>query len=183
MPVGAWLRHVVVLPLFVCPVAWAEPTHPAVAAGDRIRYKAPPSRERWTVAHVLESDGWSLLVRPLPGGDPAWISPALVERLEMSRGRRARAREGALIGFVPGAIMGAMAFALACLDYEGPGDCTGRAMSWGAVIGGSATAGLGALVGLGFKSERWEPVAAARPRIGLNLIGGHGLGAAVSIRF
>jgi hypothetical protein len=96
---------------------------------------------------------------------------ASIDRLEVARGQRSAAREGALIGGAIGATLGGLAAAffsaLAC-DIPG-GGCESSVEPYLVLAGGGAAAGagLGALAGLTVRKERWEPVRLDRVRVGI----------------
>ncbi len=127
--------------------------------GDRVRFAADPPAPRWTKARVVEVEGDTLVVRLHENGPATRVPIASARALEVSRGSRRRWPEGAVIGFVPGFAFGAYAGHVLGCDDQGPG-CTAwpATLAAGAVLGAS-TAAVGALVGLLFKKERWEPVA------------------------
>jgi hypothetical protein len=82
------------------------------------------------------------------------LSPANIERLELSRGQRSRAGIGALVGLLLGGVGGA--FALGAMCEEG---CIGAWPLLGLIPGGALVgAGIGAGVGSLIQSERWQPV-------------------------
>ena len=83
------------------------------------------------------------------------------------RGRRSRWREGAVIGFFPGAIF--MGLAVVGLD-ECTHDCdhTGPVMAYG-LAGGLVTGTVGALIGLAVKTDRWTEVSTGRPKTAFSL--------------
>jgi hypothetical protein len=97
---------------------------------------------------------------------------ASVTRIEVSRGERSRWLTGAGAGFVAGAVGTYVALdrggstnpcdPSANQDAIGQGSCLGLAAA-----GGIAGAGLGALVGSLFRSERWEEVPQDRWRVSL----------------
>ena len=95
--------------------------------------------------------------------------------------------EGFLLGFVPGALLGAHFVGFACLDYEGPGTCPGvRGRVMAALLVGGTFGGVGAGIAKVVKPEQWDPIFVERvqvtvaPTLGPR---GRGLGASVSIRF
>jgi hypothetical protein len=107
---------------------------------------------------------------------------ASVTRIEISRGERSRWLAGAGAGLVVGAVGTYVALdrggstnpcdPSANQDAIGQGSCLGLAAA-----GGLAGAGLGALVGSLFRSERWEEVPEDRWRVSL----GPGPGAPIQL--
>jgi hypothetical protein len=113
---------------------------------------------------------------------------ASVSRIEVSRGERSRWKAGAVAGFVVGAV--GTYVALDRGDSTNPCDHSTNqdAMGQGACIalaaaGGVAGAGLGALVGRLFRSERWEDVPKDRWRVSLGLRPGIRFHVSVALAF
>lgn len=162
-----------------------------VAAADEARSVGAGDKVRMTLAHrrfsavVVDVEGEALVVRTGPDAAPTRVPLADLQRLEVAHGRRGHVKEGALIGFVPGFVFGAIVGnALGC-DDQGA-DCTAvpAALATGAVAGG-ITAVAGGLVGLAVRSDRWVdvPATARATRIGAALVplrGGAGVRLAVS---
>lgn len=156
------------LPILMA-VAAAEHVTAPLAAGDRVRFTRPDTVERTTATVVDSGPGW-IVARPAQGGDPVRVPFDSLARLEVARGRRSRAAEGAAIGFIPGAVLGGLlAFGVACLPDAAPREAAGFSPTdrtcnlAGAVlaigaIGGTATGLVGAAVGAFVKTDRWERV-------------------------
>jgi len=145
--------------------------------GDRIRYRIHGAEGR-RVGEVLELGPDSILVQS--AGGPVRVPTASLDNLDVFRGRRSLAREGAIVGFVPGALFGAALGALAaCMDQ---GNCSGAGgpVILGGFMGGAVTAGAGALVGLCFKKDRWERASPRRVRVALVPVRG-GLAGSVTV--
>ncbi len=138
-----------------------------LSSGDRVRLRLSSGGK--TVQGTVDAAGPDeVIVRPKDLAKPLLrLSPQQMEKLEVVRGRRSHWREGAVIGFVPGALF--MGLLVVALDdcYR---DCenTGRVVGFG-LMGGAITGGLGALVGLAVKTDRWAPVATGRPKVALDL--------------
>jgi hypothetical protein len=144
---------VAVLLAAAVPVAAQEPAH--VSTGDKVRL-TPTGAGRFK-ATVLDVQPDALVVR-LGEGAPRRIALSGLSRLEVARGRRGHVLQGALIGFLPGFVLGAYAGnALGC-DDQGA-DCTdvGAAVAGGLMAGG-VTALAGGLVGLAVRGDRWQKV-------------------------
>jgi hypothetical protein len=113
---------------------------------------------------------------------------ASVTRIEVSRGERSRWLAGAGAGFVAGAVATYVALdrggstnpcdRSANQDAIGQGSCLALAAA-----GGLAGAGLGALAGSLFRSERWEDVPDDRWRVSLGLQPGAPFRLVVTLRF
>jgi hypothetical protein len=129
------------------------------------------------VGTIVETKADVWLIRGLEG-DVVRVPAAELRRLEVHRGRRSRAREGALIGMLPGALIGAVGGGLTC--WEQPDCSLVLPMAFGGLLGGAVTGGLGAGVGSLFKTDRWERV--PTPRAALQVRPAAGGGVAVGMR-
>jgi hypothetical protein len=139
-------------------------------------------------ATVVEVAPDFLLVRTEPGAPPRRIELSGLHGLEVSKGKRGNAGKGAVIGFVPGFLAGAvLAYGLSsCTDGGTCGGDAGITLAGGAVVG--ATTGLiGALIGGAHPTERWQAVplpgrTQARFQPTLTAVRG-GLAAGLTLRF
>jgi hypothetical protein len=83
------------------------------------------------------------------------LSTGNIERLELSRGQRSRAKIGALVGLLLGAVGGAVALGAYCEES----DCVGAWPLLGLIpVGALIGAGFGSGVGSLIQTERWQPV-------------------------
>jgi hypothetical protein len=157
----------ILLILLLPTIAMAQ--QPRVAPGQRVRVTAPDVGLTRAPATLEAIDGGELVLRT----DATRRVPlASVARLEMYAGRRSHWLLGAGIGFVagagatylvlnpPGSSSTALCDQSANQDAIGTGECLGLT-----ALGGVAGAGLGALVGLFLKSDKWTDV----PREGWRL--------------
>jgi hypothetical protein len=138
-------------------------------AGEKVRVTTLAGRSR-EKGVVVQTDAESLTVSLGSGQSPVRIPLASIERLEVARGRRTTAREGAAYGGLVGAVLGGLAvagLAEALCDYGS--DCSASAEGYlvGAGIFGAAGAGVGALTGLAIKTDRWERLPVDRVRVGI----------------
>jgi hypothetical protein len=132
-----------------------RPTRPADDQGSRCRV-----RGEWLGSRA---DTVSLTV----AGSTTAFDLDAVSRLEVSRGRRSHWLVGAGVGFVAGAgatylVLNSGGSTALCdrsanQDAISSGECLGLTAA-----GGLAGAGLGALVGMLFRSDRWEEFPLAR---------------------
>ena len=109
-----------------------------------------------------------LAVQPLDAGEPLLrLTPQQIAKLEVVRGRHGHWKEGAVIGFIPGAVF--LTLLSVALDdcYRDCGN-TGQHLAAGAV-GGAITAGAGALIGLAIRTDRWVSVTPSRKKLALDL--------------
>jgi len=139
-----------------------------LAPGDVVRVEVVGNRK--TLKSTIESvTADEITLRPEGVAEPLRLSLQQLDRLEVARGRRSQWREGAVIGFVPGALFfGLVGGVLPCIDSSG--DCfDGGWAATGALIGGGLTASVGALVGLAFKTDRWVRVHDGKAKASLTL--------------
>ena len=138
----------------------------AVDVGDRVRIKAPSLQQGRISGRLLERAGDSFVIEH--GTRPVRVPVSAIESLEVHRGRRSRWKEGGLIGFVPGAVLGGLVGAYAACDDQ-PRDCSGAGgATAGALLVGGTTAVLGAGMGALFKVDRWQRTTTVRlnPTVG-----------------
>ncbi len=180
-------RLLFVIPLLTgAPFAGAAPASRDVVPGDLVRYVIP-ARDGWIRAKVLEVEGDRWLVQPEYLIHPSWIDTVSLRKAEVFRAKGPLVKKGFLVGFVPGAVFGASVAGIACLDYEGPGECPGLGgrLAFAAFVGGT-TGGIGALIAKIAKPERWDPIVDGGARIIVSPMRGprgRGLGATVAISF
>jgi hypothetical protein len=138
-------------------------------AGEKVRVTTLAGRSR-EQGVVVRTDAEFLIVALGREQAPVRIPLASVERIEVARGRRSVAKEGALVGGVTGAILGGVAVAALsealCESPSGCGGATAQASLLGAGLFGAGGAGVGALIGLAIKTDRWERVPVDRVRLG-----------------
>jgi hypothetical protein len=184
---AAWLA----LTALSVPAAGADDkTSPlsTLVPGDRVRVETLGDRD--TLTATIESvTGDELVLRSAGGARPLRLSLGQLNRLDVARGTRSQWRKGALIGLIPGAVLGGLLgvglecdaeISGGCVDEEGSVAASGLV---GAVIGGAVTATVGALVGLAFKTDRWFTVHEGKARASLTLAptgGGMRVGLSVS---
>ena len=173
------------------PVAGADDeTSPlsTLAPGDRVRAEVLGNRE--TLTATIESvTADELILRSTGRGQPLRLSLGQLDRLEVARGSRSQWRKGAVIGLIPGAVLGGLAGALiSCDPYasECNPDPTLAAAGGlaGALIVGGATATVGGLIGLAFKTDRWVKVHEGKQKVSLILAPARGgVRAGLSVSF
>jgi hypothetical protein len=178
------------LPMLIALAGPGDPSPPTV--GERVRYARSEHGGTVTATVVETGPGW-IVTRTRKGGDPVRVPFDGLTRLEVARGRRSRAAEGAVVGFIPGALFGGwVGLALSCIDAA-PSDralfsptndyCSARAGPVLAVAGvvGAGTAIVGAITGAFIKTDRWQRVPTRPVTAGLSIGPVRG-GAAVSLR-
>jgi hypothetical protein len=151
-------KLILVAVVCLCPVQLAGQAPLAIDAGARIRVRTSDMREVTGRAEAFTSD--TLVLQP--DGQTASVSLPVVSltRIDISRGvlsRKSsawrRARWGALIGAVPGAVSLGLQH-----DQVGGGSSVGKAAALGAWSGGLFGGVIGALVGAVRPGENWERV-------------------------
>ena len=138
-----------------------------IVPGERVRVLAPGISPDRVVGTVVSLDADTLMLKD--GGQiaPSKIPLTSVTRLDVSRGHKSGAGKGALIGAIVGAAGGTV---LGIVFYNHPGD-EGKQSSPLIVVPALASlvgAGLGAIIGLPFKTERWKKVPLEQVRIGIS---------------
>jgi hypothetical protein len=138
-----------------------------LSRGDEVRVRLTSGGE--PVRGTLDTAGPdAIVVRPKDAAQgPLRLSSQQIAKLEVARGQRSHWARGALVGFVPGAIFGAV---VAVGVGECDPDCgqTEEAMAY-ALVGGAITGAAGALIGLAVKTDRWVVVQQPRPKLALTL--------------
>ena len=153
-----------------------------VSAGDIIRFRhATTGKTIRAIVDDVRED--LLLLHEDPAKEALRVSFREFGKLEVLRGKRSRWREGALIGFVPGALFMGVLVRVVDDCYR---DCdrAGGIMGYG-LAGGAVTGSVGALVGLAFHTDRWRTATARRRTdVAVNAapVKG-GFGASFSVRF
>jgi len=173
------------------PAAAQAPAALPIAAGTRARVTAPALGPSRRVATVIAQRGDTLVLRSEGALNSVAVPLAGVTGLEVSRGRHTRVRRGLVVGLLGGALVGAVsAFAayesdpcaqgqfFGCFDMG-----RGEQMGLGAVAGGVLGAAVGSVVGLAWRTVRWERVSLP-PRIArVRLAPMPGGGLAVGVAF
>ncbi|MDH4348275.1 MAG: hypothetical protein OEW17_05680, partial [Gemmatimonadota bacterium] len=160
------MRACAVLLLFFLPTV-AVAQQPQLLPGQRVRVTAPEHGLARAHATLEGIEGGDLVLRT---DTTRRVPLASVARLEAHAGRRSHWLAGAVIGLAAGAsatyiaLSGSGSTALcdqsANQDAIGSGECLGLV-----ALGGVAGAGLGALVGMFIKSDKWADVPTDRLRL------------------
>lgn len=139
--------------------------------GDRVRVEVLGNRE--TLTATIESvTADELVLKSMGAAQPLRLSLGQLDQVDVARGSRTQWRKGAVIGLIPGAVLGGLlGVAFAC-DPDVAGCESGFTLGAGlvgGVIGGTATATIGALVGLAFRTDRWVTVHQGKAQASLTL--------------
>jgi len=149
--------------------------HEVLRPGARVRLtllETPGHMTRQRIFGLLVSaDQENVVVSVSPGEPGRVVALDELYSLEVIHGRRGRAGRGALIGLGAGAAGGVAAALIGCADGDcdtgESGDLTGAVVfvlgAGGALFG----AGVGALIGGRFHTDRWERVSLRELRMGL----------------
>ncbi len=151
----------VLVALFVATSSPLAAQEAPVEPGARVRVKAPPLQPDWVMGTVVGWESGSLVLEPEKpdalGDTPLTLARDQITRLDVHRGSKSRALLGAGIGFGVG--VGWTVLLLSSESLCNPEQqCDAGDWARGIAIFGGIGAGLGALVGLLFKTDRWEAV-------------------------
>jgi hypothetical protein len=158
-------RSILILSFLVPAVAGSglAQTVPTIVPGARIRFALPPGTPV-VLGTAIEARQDTLLVRREESGDTVALPLSQLVRLDISGGTQTHALRGAGIGFLAGAIVGAIAGqssdrkCSSSMESSGWLTC-GQNAGYGAIGLGVLGAGIGAIVGWVNPTERWQPVA------------------------
>ena len=147
----------VLVALFVATSSPLAAQEAPVEPGTRVRVKAPPLQPDWVRGTVVGWESGSLVLEPEKpdGNTPLTLARDQITRLDVHRGTKSKALLGAGIGFGVGVGWTVLLFESICNSEE---ECDAGDWAKGIAIFGGVGAGLGALVGLLFKTDRWEAV-------------------------
>lgn len=132
--------------------------------GDRIRVTTISGQPAQVTGVFRGSETESLTIH-VDGSAQAMVPYGDISRLQRSRGFHNNAAKGALIGGAGGAAFGIATGILAASQGDSFWDAeTGEVLLF-TLVTGATGAGLGALIGLAIKSEKWETVPREQWRI------------------
>ena len=135
-------------------VAQVDAQQRVIEPGQRIRVTAfDSSIVRMTGVYSGVHDGIFEFV-PERSNTVRRVTMNSVTRIESFAGRRSNALNGAVAGFLPFALVGAVLYA------ADPGDesYTGGAALWYGIVSGAVGAIIGSVIGSLIKTDRWEEV-------------------------
>lgn len=151
-----WLG-VVTMALAAISVAALDGFAQQLRVGDRIRVKTTIAGGAQLIGTYYSADGDNLVLHTNDAGRYTipWDD---VSRLELSRGKQSNAGKGALIGLGVGAGLGLASGLALAADQDDFFDVNAGNVVAGTIGSAALGAGVGALVGMLSKSERWENV-------------------------
>lgn len=151
-----WLTCLLLL--LAIPVMPARAQGPALLAGQRVRITTAGTSQARTTGRIETVDRAAIVVRD--DDRAVTIGRPEVSRLEVVSGTRGHARTGALIGggiMLGSGIVGTLAVAEETDGTPGDGVAVG-AMVLVTLVAVPVMAGVGALIGSMFRSDRWVEV-------------------------
>ncbi len=159
-----------------------------VALGARVRVTAPSAPAPGVVGTVVGLHRGELVLRPDGRRDSLTFARDRIATLDVSTGRHGHAMLGTGIGFVAGAIVGAIN------GTRGPCSNGYNCNGWNSGAGGAALGGavfgivgapVGAIVGDLIQTERWNPVdlGTVHAAAGFASLGGSRAAIRISLRF
>ncbi len=177
------IRSICTAALFLAVIPFTVPRalgqEPAV--GERVRVRTV-SDSPGKVIGVLKTREPAYLVVHSEDATPTTIAWADISRLEVSRGTKSNAGKGALIGGGVGAGIGVFAVVLTCAgDSPLVEDCGAAEVAGGLLIA-SIGAGVGALIGMAARTEKWVDVPPDRWQIEVSPDPNGGVAVGVNLR-
>ncbi len=177
------MRHATILVAILAfvPASATSQEPPPVKVGDRVRVTAPDLgiRKQAGRFEALRADTMVVAV-----ADSTMTFPvAFVTRLEVSRGQKSRAGQGAGIGLLGGGLLGFLISSRNCTEGTGFLDTREACIQVSTVGGAIVGTFLGLAVGAVIMTDHWQEVPLHRVRVsvGPQRDGRFGLGA--SVRF
>jgi hypothetical protein len=158
------VASVLSLSVLVPLVSLSAQVHPTVEPGARVRVTAPDQSMEELIGTFLTLSDGSMQFASVSGDEPRTISLSSITRLDVSRGRKSHPWRGAGVGFLAGALAGAIIGSGSGADWDLPAE---HAALLGAGFLGLVGTVVGAVAGLSIKTERWEEVPLDQPRVSL----------------
>lgn len=151
-----------------------------VAPGDRVRVSRIGNVPR-VVCTVLALKADTLVLDAEDRVETLEVPLALVQKVEISRGKKSNTGWGAIAGGLIGALLGAAGASSWTDPWSGE---SGWGSDAGVVVLGvtAAGAGIGALIGAATKTDRWEEVPLDDIRVGLSPVAPNGVAVSVALR-
>lgn len=161
-----------------------------LAVGERVRISKRPRSAEYgdpVTGSLTEIRRDTLVVQVESPNVFVFVPLSSVKKLEVSRGKKSRARTGATVGFWGGALAGAVIVLASDEQSDGglldinPEELVGKTAG-GAVVGALIGAAVGAGIGALFKTDRWEEIPLDELRIGPSPIAPDGVSVSASLR-
>jgi hypothetical protein len=181
--------------LLVASPGLAQEQEPVLEVGDRVRVTAPDVSRFPLVGIYAGLQYQNEAVELLIDETRSKVPLAQIEKIELSTGKGSRAWLGAGVGFFVFGIGGGLAAEALCTwgpgptaplvgeNHESTRSCSTAEAAGVGVLTGLVGAGLGALVGSAFKSDKWEPLELpARPIVAVHSTGRFHVGISIPLR-
>jgi len=133
--------------------AYAQSALP-VTAGERVRITAADGTH---VGRIVEVAAGSLRVS-IEGAAAISIATTSIHTVEVSRGRRSKAKKYAIRGAIIAGLVGAVSLGLQHESVGEDGSSVGKAAALGAFSGGLVGGLIGGAIGATRRADRWEQV-------------------------
>ena len=136
---------------------------PGIAVGTRVRVEAATVSTKPVTGTIVRLDETSMTVLVNPASPPKVLPRDAITKMEVSVGRRSKAKLGALIGAV------ALAISAASEESSCSGIvCVEPHKEAVVAFAGAVGAGLGALIGAGFRKDTWAQVESPGLRVSVS---------------
>lgn len=131
----------------------------ALTVGARVRLKLTEGGSKTVEGYFVAHSEDSLRIKPVGADDTLAFALRDITRLEVSRGRHARAGQGALLGAGIGMLAG-LGLGVAASTEQSSFCCDvgGGEIAGASAILGALGAGVGAVIGAHSHGERWQEV-------------------------
>ena len=161
--------------ILLFPLAGSAQTS-TLGIGSRVRYTVPPPQQQTIIGTVSGQRGDSLLVAT---SEQDTVPVPRSGKLEASAGIHGHAGSGAVIGFLGGVALGV---GLGAVFGDAHVVSNGVVVAGAGVLGGLVGMGLGAAIGSGIQTERWQPVPAGHLNVLIEPRRGTSVGLRVGVR-
>lgn len=149
-----------------------------IAPGAWVRIKAPSVSKRWLIGKIVTINADTLMLRSEKQATPLAISLASMTELEVSQGRKSNAGKGRRIGLLAGAGIGfPLGYAIGEEEVS-----RGTVGARSAVFFGYIGLLVGAIIGSGTHTDKWQEVPLDRIRLSISPQRHGGLTAGARVR-
>ena len=171
-------RHTLTAVLAMALVSQHAVAESEISLGSLVRVTAPTVAKDPLVGTLVDSSTTELTLF-LPESGKSTVRRDAITKLEWSNGRHSRAGKGALWGAVIGAPLGALLVGMSGGE-GGEGPTAGVYIAAGGALFAVVGAGLGAMIGLAFKTDGWKQAPLSHVQVSLQPMRG-GARAAVAL--